>query len=269
MPYRSLTAQTPIELRAQFSENLKRLISSAPSVAEACRQIGINRTQFNRYLNGESYPRPDVLRQICDYFGVDARILMEPLDENMNLTPDLLHHPALRDFFTHRDTPLNEEIFPSGFYLMTRRSHSHANTFVRVLLYAKRSRGLTLMRGYVPRDVILRHDSPHNAQGRETRGIAFPQNGGIAFLMTTRGARTLSFSHVMPFRDSELRYLSGFMVHTLPEAITTHRGTRIVLEWIEQDSTTIMGHARKQGFIELKDITPFEERLLRPDEPFG
>ena len=42
--------------------------------------MGIHRTQFNRYLSGESWPRPDVLKVIVEYLGVDANNLLYELD---------------------------------------------------------------------------------------------------------------------------------------------------------------------------------------------
>lgn len=70
----------PTQLRAVFGANLRSLSASAPSIAGLCRELGINRTQFNRYLTGEAFPRPDVLHHICRFFDVDARILLEPLE---------------------------------------------------------------------------------------------------------------------------------------------------------------------------------------------
>ena len=39
----------PAALRRVFGENLKALCADYPSIAGLCRELGINRTQFNRY----------------------------------------------------------------------------------------------------------------------------------------------------------------------------------------------------------------------------
>ena len=71
---------SPREIYGVFSVNLQELISrKSVSVSQACRDLGINRTQFNRYLSGQASPRPDVLHKICAYFQTDARILLTPL----------------------------------------------------------------------------------------------------------------------------------------------------------------------------------------------
>ncbi|MDJ0949712.1 MAG: helix-turn-helix transcriptional regulator [Alphaproteobacteria bacterium] len=54
-----------------FAQNLRSLVGYYKSVAEVCRRIGINRSQFNKYLSGTSRPSRHVLQKICDFFGVE------------------------------------------------------------------------------------------------------------------------------------------------------------------------------------------------------
>jgi transcriptional regulator with XRE-family HTH domain len=64
----------------QLSENLNELVPrKGGNASQFARETGINRTQFNRYLTGVSWPRPDVLERICQYTSTDARIMTEPL----------------------------------------------------------------------------------------------------------------------------------------------------------------------------------------------
>ncbi len=49
--------------------NLRYLCSFQPSIASVCRDLAINRQQFNRYLREENYPRGYNLKRICDYFN--------------------------------------------------------------------------------------------------------------------------------------------------------------------------------------------------------
>lgn len=103
-----------------FGKNLRELSGQAQSVAQLCRDLQINRTQFNRYLSGEAFPRPDVLSIICEFFDVDARILLEPLS-------DLRQKNA---FDQHRRTlagnPFSSTVdrhrLPAGAYLLYRPS---------------------------------------------------------------------------------------------------------------------------------------------------
>lgn len=55
-----------------FAANLRHMCSFYPSVAHVCRSIGINRTQFNRYLSASGRPSRHMLTRICAFFGVTA-----------------------------------------------------------------------------------------------------------------------------------------------------------------------------------------------------
>lgn len=63
-----------------FGYNLRLLTARKGSIAHVARELQIGRVQFQRYLRGESFPKPHVLARICSYFAVDARILTEALE---------------------------------------------------------------------------------------------------------------------------------------------------------------------------------------------
>ena len=54
-----------------LGENLKLACSHYRSISEVCRQLQINRAQFNKYLGGQSQPTPFNLKRIGDFFGVE------------------------------------------------------------------------------------------------------------------------------------------------------------------------------------------------------
>ncbi|OBQ73341.1 transcriptional regulator [Mesorhizobium erdmanii] len=57
-------------IRKNLSANLRRLVSSHASVAAVCRGLPMNRSQFERYLQGKSVPNQATAKLICDYFRV-------------------------------------------------------------------------------------------------------------------------------------------------------------------------------------------------------
>ncbi len=61
-----------------FPNNLRFLCSYKESISQVCRDLDINRSQFNRYLSGASSPRASLLRKICDYFGVEHHEILLP-----------------------------------------------------------------------------------------------------------------------------------------------------------------------------------------------
>jgi len=63
MPNDAGQDRSPADIRAVFSQNLKELMGASPNVSALCRKLSLNRSQFNRYLAGESFPRPDILQK--------------------------------------------------------------------------------------------------------------------------------------------------------------------------------------------------------------
>jgi transcriptional regulator with XRE-family HTH domain len=61
---------------AVFAANLKRLCESETSIADVCRDTGINRQQFNKYLAGRAIPSAMVMRKICQRLGVSQDDLL-------------------------------------------------------------------------------------------------------------------------------------------------------------------------------------------------
>ncbi|MCE8514374.1 helix-turn-helix transcriptional regulator [Ruegeria pomeroyi] len=64
-----------------FATNLKLLCSTESSVSAICRQIGVNRQQFSKYLSGAARPSPANLRKIATHFGVRPAEFHLPIDE--------------------------------------------------------------------------------------------------------------------------------------------------------------------------------------------
>jgi len=61
--------------------NLRLLRSYRPSISPVTRDLGLNRSQLNRYLAGTSTPRAPLLRRICDCFGVEDYEIQLPARE--------------------------------------------------------------------------------------------------------------------------------------------------------------------------------------------
>ncbi|QXI09116.1 helix-turn-helix transcriptional regulator [Pseudomonas zeae] len=75
-------------MRHNFSLNLKHLCSHYRSISEVCRKLGMHRGQFNKYLNGASFPTSFNLKRICDFFGVDGYEIALPADQFTLLISD-------------------------------------------------------------------------------------------------------------------------------------------------------------------------------------
>lgn len=53
-----------------FAENLRQLCAGRESISQVCRDLGINRQQFGKYLSGKLGASEKTLDAICAYFGV-------------------------------------------------------------------------------------------------------------------------------------------------------------------------------------------------------
>ncbi len=67
-----------VAMNQDFQKNLRLLTDHYKSVAEVCRRLGINRSQFNKYLSGRSRPSRHLFKKICDFFGVEEHEILMP-----------------------------------------------------------------------------------------------------------------------------------------------------------------------------------------------
>ncbi|WP_422028970.1 helix-turn-helix domain-containing protein [Roseovarius sp.] len=258
----------PAALREVFGDNLRRLCAGYPSVSELCRELGINRTQFNRYMSGESFPRPDVLHRICTFFGTDARILLEPVDALAPAPNDLLSHPFLADFFGKPTIEVSDTIFPSGFYRFARKSFVDASRFVLGLVLIKRGDGYTFLRGFEPRQGVREQGLSTDPHTREYRGIVMRQEEGIMAVVTHRASLSCSFNFLTPETSFQSNLWEGYASRTVREKVSGNRATRMVYEHLGNSTGRILQAARETGVVTIDKVPRFYRHLLRPDEDF-
>jgi transcriptional regulator with XRE-family HTH domain len=255
-----------------FGANLRYLAARYPSVAALCRDLDINRTQFNRYLAGDSFPRPDVLHRICSFFGVDARILLEPVAILDAPTAALLAHPFIDPCFGAAATDVPDTTLPSGFYRFSRRSFTDDSRFIQGLVLVSRLAGSTFVRGYEARVAMAEQGMPLDATTREFRGFAMVQEDGVALLIARRGANTGSFNFLARVPAFQNNFWEGYVTRTTRESLNSQRVTRMVYEHLGpglgQDRSRVMQAARAAGYCGIADLLPFHRRLLRPDAAF-
>lgn len=258
----------PAEIRNVFGANLRLLSSQFPSIAGLCRELGINRTQYNRYLSGESFPRPDVLHRICSFFGKDARILLQPVHTIPDGNSELLNHPAIRDFVGQNSTHVPEDVVPSGIYRFTRRSFVDDTVGVLGMLLVFREDGYTFLRGYEAKDAMEQQGLATTGPAREFRGIFLLQEEGVANIAARRGSITCSYQFLSRFPSMEGHFLEGYSARSVRETVRSRRVERTVYEHIGNNRDIIRNTAKMQGLLPFADLPKFHQRLLRLDEPF-
>ena len=259
--------RSPAELRSMFGANLRQLARAYPSISELSRQLGINRTQFNRYLSGESFPRPDVLARICEFFDVDARVLLEPVDK-IEAGEDPLNSAFLRPFLGQDVSYVPEDMFPSGFYRFSRRSFLDQSRYVIGLVRVFRDKTSTFVRGYEARAAMEAQGLPINRAAREFRGILFRQEEGVASMISRQNARTASFNFLTRVSSFEQNYWVGYVARTVRESPDGERVVRMVYEHLGTSLSAAKAAGKAGGYCGVDELLPFHKRLLQPETPF-
>lgn len=251
-----------------FGSNLRQLASQYSSISELARQLGINRTQFNRYLSGESFPRPDVLARVCAFFDVDARVLLEPVDQ-IGSGQDPVNNPFLRDYVGVGATDVPEELFPSGFYRFTRRSFMQQEVFFVGIIHIRRVGPNTYLRGFESAEAMRVQGLPTDTDTREYRGLVMQQEAGVVFIASRRNSMTSSFNYLTRVASFENNYWTGYITRTVPENVGGLRATRMSFEHLGNSVRAALPAARASGFHALDQLPPFHRRLLKTEESFS
>ena len=251
-----------------FGANLRKLAEGYPSISDLSRQLAINRTQFNRYLSGESFPRPDVLARICAFFDVDARVLLEPVDR-INHARDPISSPFLRNFIGAGAYDVSEDLFPSGYYRFSRRSFIDRDLFIVALVLVTRDGPFTQLRGFETKEAMRIQNLPEDARSREFRGNVMQQEDGIAIIAARSNAMTCSFNYLSRVASFQNNFWVGYVTRTVPETVDGLRATRLVYEYLGKRVSDALPARRTAGFCDEDNLQPFHKRLLRPDIPFS
>jgi transcriptional regulator with XRE-family HTH domain len=259
--------RSPSQLRSMFGANLRTLAEDYDSISALSRRLGINRTQFNRYLSGESFPRPDVLARICSFFDVDARILLEPVAE-IRQAADPVLNPFLAAFVGAGAQNLPEQAFPSGFYRFSRRSFVDPALFVTGVVLVRRIGVNTMVRGFEAVEAMRAQDLPATPDAREFRGIVMQQDEGVALLVARRNAITASFNYLARTASFQNSHWAGYATRTVPEG-SGLRATRLVYEHLGRGTSAALPAARAAGYCKEADLPVFHRRLLRTDQSFA
>lgn len=261
------STRTPAQLRSMFGANLRKLSSNYASISALSRDLGINRTQFNRYLSGESFPRPDVLARICAFFSVDARVLLEPV-EQIQQNSGAIDSGFLKNFMGQSVQVVPQADFPNGFYQFTRRSFVKDSEYIRGLAFVKREGDNTFVRGYEPKTAMAMQGIPPAPKAREYRGFVMKVEDGITLTAARRNGVTASLNYLNRVNSFENNFWVGFVARTVRENSSSTRVTRLVYEHLGDNWSRIMEVARAAGFCKFDDLIPFHQRLLQPQDPF-
>jgi transcriptional regulator with XRE-family HTH domain len=223
-------------LYKDFAENLRRMSVDKGSIAQVCRELGMNRQQFNKYLAGTTLPGAASLEKLANYFGVDERALFESPSTGLSkfndagaIPPLTLNQlrggilPAvLKGLSSSRDSQLRE-----GCYLMYFPWVAKPSGVVRSVMVVFKVGEITCFRRYTS----IR--SPAKPQVRYSHGrhdgIVIERNGRTFLLgQNTRGFGELSLASFGSASSPTLANMAGI---ALVFAIAEPAAMRTTLEY--------------------------------------
>lgn len=268
------TTMSAARIRDTLGTNLRYLCAGEKSVSETCRKIGVNRTQFNRYLNGEAFPRPDILARICGHFGVDANILIRPLNEAVPTpTRNALEASFQRLVALLPDTgyQVPEALLPSGIYRSWRRSYMWSDHVFVTTCRIWREGEVTCWKAYEPiaRNPLLldgkltmpERKAGHSVVMQAYRGFVLNVNHSICiFSAPPDGSRVFRMTTLRSGFEGMPHMYSGFATLTQAPRSGALSSVPVILESQTQTWRGMRAQSGEKSFLRVDELPP---RLVR------
>lgn len=232
-----------------FGANLRILSNERGTIASVARDLDISRVQFNRFLKGESFPKPNQLQKICKYFDVDARILTEPLADLR--TPnvwDAPYYQALKFVQVEQYSAPSQEKIADGLYGIWRKSMALKDKVTFSIVQFKTVNGARVARGYDPRG-LYGGTGKLNSRMREFRGVMHDQSEGLTIVFRhAPPASWVSMSFLAENRASNDGSYTGFMAIARPDYAGSRRVSRTHWAPIEPTCSAILAAGRMKSW---------------------
>lgn len=231
-----------------FARNLRELMSDQPSISAVCRALDVNRTQFNRYLTGESHPRPEVLAKICDFFDYDARILLTPLAEIRRERFAGWPYAPYPDPFQVYRSDFDHARLPDGLYqLILPNMVAPGQMVVELARFFTTVDGVKGMQYGAHKPYLDSIGSPSTWAARKLTAYVQQHIDGVSILATDPNSRLLMLCYVTyGFRANPGIY-TGYAAMTQARGEMQTQVQPFVLRRLPQDCHSILTERRKHA----------------------
>lgn len=243
----------PAELRMILGDNLRQLSKNASSISELCREIGVNRTQFNRYLSGNAFPRPDVLSRICQHFGVDATILLRRIDDAPSVAP--LPSPP-EAILSASQRPFDHYLLPDGIYRYWRRSFRQPDRAYMGMSLISTKGTAKVWKGYDIHDSAVRSGTGRHARSSSYEGALIQQFDGFALISRTAYSDLMNVTYFEYGLEQLLDYYSGITFITRRRLSDGNRLSAIVMQRVPATCASVLACARQCGSQSMAGLPP-------------
>ncbi len=195
-----------------FTRNLRFLCSKHASISEVCRNIGINRQQFNKYLSGASRPSQRNLNRICDFFRVSEAELVSDSKSfiaKYGQGRDFIFEQQFESLFPSSNTDLRRYM---GYYFSYFYSLTYPGKVIRslVLIYELKNRTFTKA---IERIQGRKGDAPEEKFINKYTGIvAYASNRIFIMERDMLWGNSFNMTILYPTYQSHIKYLHGLTV---------------------------------------------------------
>jgi transcriptional regulator with XRE-family HTH domain len=257
-----------------FGHNLRILTVKRGSISHVATDLEIGRVQFQRFLKGESFPKPQTLDRICRYFGVDARILTERIDAATPLdqTVDVPHRPAnpiigsLEAMLQGRDMQASQADIADGLYIYWTPDGVDPATAHRKVLQIKTRDDMRMVRMIHGRWFFPPDAGQDLRRQREITGVVLSQQEGLAMLILHAApGNRLSFLRLRRNPVVPNGAYVGTILLGRPEVTGVLDVGRFYLEPVPPGMRSILQCARMAKWLKWPEVPPLiREYLQRP-----
>jgi transcriptional regulator with XRE-family HTH domain len=269
-PAKTTPLPNPSDLRMILGDNLRRLCAETDSISALCRQIGVNRTQFNRYLTGTAFPRPDVLYRICAHFRVDANILLKRLEDlpSSQAEQRAIPLPPIAEFLMAGQRPFDHYLLPDGMYRFWRKSFRQPDRAYQSMATIRTKGSAKIWKGYDVHDLPFREGSPRHARSSSYYGTLVQQFDGFALISGAQYSDLMNFSFFEYGLDTMPDYYSGISFVTRRRLPDANRVSASVLQRMPADCRVWLAWARRCGSLPLSELPKVVQNALNriPDQ---
>jgi transcriptional regulator with XRE-family HTH domain len=260
-----------MSIRHIFADNLKNLIGRNGSVSDVSRKLEISRTQLIRYTTGESFPGPDILVKLCDFFDVPLTIIKIPIaDIEAAKTTQ-----GLPSGFANCFEPAQKSAFPNGFYSEYTYCNSALGQFQHCIGHAATIQDRRIFSIYAPnRNLIGKNLATQRQPKRKFIGYAFSQSSGFCILDNMPCNPTFALtSFLTGFSQYPNIYPSFKLSSRADISLDIHSGRPTVLEYIGNDYRIALRRARQPQYIQKEGLSEiikyaFEKIFSQNATPF-
>ncbi|AUH32249.1 hypothetical protein CUV01_01510 [Paracoccus tegillarcae] len=250
-----------------FGSNLRKLTALRGSQTAVANDLDISRVQFQRYLRSESFPKPNMLKRICDYFGVDARILTDPLSEEQlqlakagqyeakipaagtTVMQQAISYCAIDQNYFEPSQELRD-----GIYSAWRGSYSRPGCAVRQMVQIKTLGLARVVNGFDPRELYPEHMKV-TGRMREFRGVVLrPEVGFVILYFHADPSRYVSMEHLEHVMVGHTPALAGTIFLGRGAHAKQRRMARTFMSRLPDDWSVVMQVARRPMFVDMADV---------------